>query len=56
MIARILSHFRPSITDSARILGKRGAEARASQHRERVKAKARWLREQCGMPPDGRLA
>lgn len=35
--------------------GRRGAQARNTKERERICAKARWLREQTGQAPDPRL-
>lgn len=39
-----------------RHIGSLGGQARAAQIREPIRERTRWLREQIGLPEDGRLA
>ena len=56
MTLRELFSSRPSPSRAASELGRLGGRARAERAREPIKAKARQIREQCGLPADPRLA
>lgn len=46
---------KPTITESASVMGKLGAAARHERERERYRARARQILEELGLEPDPRL-
>ncbi|WP_324807173.1 hypothetical protein SH584_11370 [Sphingomonas sp. LY29] len=47
---------RAELNQAASLLGKRGNAIKRERNRARVCAKARQLRQECGLPDDPRLA